>query len=70
MIRYTLFLAIVAGTAATAIANVNPAKPVDVQASGSSLVYKTSLSQVAMADSDYHVVLEKCAVEDCSDTPQ
>ena len=72
MIRYSLFLAIVAGTAATAIASVNPhtAQVAGIQYSGASTIYKTSSAPVAMNILAHHVVLQKCAVEDCSDTPQ
>ena len=71
MIRYTLFIAIIAGTAATAIASVNPQRaPLDLQSSGSSVVYKTNLASLELGVPAHHVVLEKCAVEDCSDTPQ
>ncbi len=72
MIRYSLFIAIVACTAATAIASVNPhtAEMAGLQSSGSSIVYKTSLPKLAMNIPSHHVTLEKCAVEDCSDTPQ
>jgi hypothetical protein len=72
MIRYSLFLAIIAGTAATAIASVNPSanSVATVQSSGSSTVYKTSVDTLALNVPAHHVVLEQCAVEDCSDTPQ
>lgn len=72
MIRYSLFLAIIAGTAATAIASVNPVANhmASVQSSGSSIVYKTSADTIALNLPRHHLVLEQCAVEDCSDTPQ
>ena len=65
MIRYTLFVLTVLGTAATAVANVQPyhsgttSNPANV-----SIFYKTDVGPV-VGD----LVLEQCAKEDCSDTP-
>jgi len=72
MIRYSLFLAIIAGTAATAIASVNPdnTQMAAIQSSGSSTVYQTSYGPIALNIPAHHLVLQKCALEDCSDTPQ
>ena len=71
MIRYTIFMAIVIGTAATAIANVNPAtRAIPASEMGASIVYKTSAAPIVLAIADHHLKLQKCALEDCSDTPQ
>ncbi|MDE2385545.1 MAG: hypothetical protein KGO53_13100 [Alphaproteobacteria bacterium] len=67
MIRYTLFLATILGTAATAVASVMPASHILVDdPTAVTVVYKTELATIA----PHHTVLVKCAVEDCSDTPQ
>jgi hypothetical protein len=66
MIRYTLFLAAVLGTAATAIASVKPADRFALtDPTAISIFYKTDATPALQ-----HVVLAKCAIEDCSDTPQ
>ncbi len=71
MIRYTIFMAIVIGSAATAIANVNPGtRAIPMSETGTSIAYKTSQPALVTALNDYHVKLQKCALEDCSDTPQ
>jgi hypothetical protein len=74
MIRYTIFIAIVIGSAATAIANVNPVtRTIPASEMGASIVYKTSAAPAApivLAMADHHLKLQKCALEDCSDTPQ
>ncbi len=62
MIRYTLFVLATIGTAATAIANIAPvdhSNPNNV-----TVVYKNDVYPMASA-----LIVEKCAVEDCSDTP-
>jgi hypothetical protein len=64
MIRYSIFLFSVLGMAATAIAHVTPA-PATPSSHGTSIAYRT----VAAAPA-HNLILEKCAVEDCSDTPQ
>lgn len=71
MIRYTVFLAIVIGTAATAIANVNPvSRAIPMNETGTSIAYKTTAAPLVLASADHHVKLQQCALEDCSDTPQ
>ena len=65
MIRYTLFVLTVLGTAATAVANVAPANSVVASnPKNVSVFYKTDVSPIIGA-----LVLEQCAKEDCSDTP-
>ena len=63
MIRSTLLVLAILGTAATALASASghinvfgPSKPV-------------SAIMVDMEQGHHPLVLEKCAVEDCSDTP-
>lgn len=65
MIRYTLFVLTVLGTAATAIVSVSPANSyVASNPKNVSIFYKTDVSPIVGA-----LVLEHCAKEDCSDTP-
>ncbi len=65
MIRYTLFVLTVLGTAATAVANVAPTHTeVASNPKNISVFYKTDVSPIVGA-----LVLEQCAKEDCSDTP-
>ena len=71
MIRYTIFLAVVAGFAASAIAKVEPVKTHQFEdPTAITVAYKTNWLQVANFGPARHTVLQKCAVEDCSDTPQ
>ena len=66
MIRTTLLIAAILGTAATALASVKPTVPTDNAAStATSIFYK-----VDAAPKPQHIALAKCALEDCSDTPQ
>ena len=63
MIRYTLFILTVLGTAATAIAAVNPA-------STQLVLPETNLTVIQKNDVFPilgPIVVEECAVEDCSD---
>jgi hypothetical protein len=65
MIRYTVFVLTVLGTAVTAIANVAPAKTYTAGLTKNvSIFYKSDEAPVALP-----LVLEQCAKEDCSDTP-
>ena len=70
MIRYTLFLALVIGGAATALAHVQPSASNSVQLRADSVAYRTNDSQIALNVPTKHLVLQKCVLEDCSDTPQ
>jgi hypothetical protein len=64
MIRYTLFILAIAGTAATAIASVKQNDQFAItDPTAVTVVYKTS-NEFA----PHKIILEKCAVEDCSDT--
>jgi len=64
MIRYTLFILAVAGTAATAIASVKTHDQFAItDPTAVTVVYKTS-----NAAPTNKIILEKCAAEDCSDT--
>ncbi len=65
MIRYTLFVITVLGTAATAVASVAPVNSVVASnPKNVSVFYKNDVSPIIGA-----LVLEQCAKEDCSDTP-
>ena len=65
MIRYTVFVLTVLGTATAAIATVTPANSyVASNAKNVSVFYKNDVSPATDA-----LVLEPCALEDCSDTP-
>jgi hypothetical protein len=61
MVRSTLIILAVLATAATAIANVQT-RP--AQIIHTSVVYKNLLFPIVKP-----LIFEKCAVEDCSDTP-
>ena len=61
MIRYTLFALAILGTAATAIAAVQPGAPAQVSAN-STVIQKNSPFPVVGP-----IVVEECALEDCSD---
>jgi predicted restriction endonuclease len=67
MIRYSIFTFSVLGMAATAIAHVIPltSQNPGTTSHGTSIVYQT-----AMATTVHPLILQKCALEDCSDTPQ
>ena len=65
MIRYTLFVLTILGSAATALATVTPANSVAIsKANNISIFYKTDIGPVLAP-----LVVEQCAKEDCSDTP-
>ena len=66
MIRYSIFLFSVLGMAATAIAHVTPMNAsTAAEVRGTTIVYVTAAAVPA-----HHIVLQKCAIEDCSDTTQ
>lgn len=65
MIRYTLFALAVAGSAATAWASITPASIVIATAHNVTVIEKNQFWPM-----EGKLVVEKCAVEDCSDTPQ
>lgn len=61
MIRYTLFVLTILGTAAAAVTTVTPANSFVMSASKNiSVFYKNQA---------FPLIVQKCAVEDCSDTP-
>lgn len=64
MIRYALFLGLVMGSTASALAHVQPDNR---SAQIDQVIYIGEDAEVAMAEP---LILQKCAVEDCSDTPQ
>ncbi len=63
MIRYVLFVAIVLGSAATAVASIAPGTSTNIQN-----------VTVIEKNQNWHVVnsvtVQNCGMEDCSDTPQ
>ncbi|NMD09276.1 MAG: hypothetical protein GYA66_14995 [Phyllobacteriaceae bacterium] len=61
MVRYTLFLAIVFGSAATAIASIAP----DVAISNPANITIVAKNQAFPQFGD--IILEECATEDCSE---
>jgi hypothetical protein len=64
MIRYSLFVLAILGTAATAIAAVHPqADDLHATSGNVTVIEKTSPFPVLGP-----IVVEECAVEDCSDT--
>lgn len=65
MIRYTLFVFAIVGSAATAIASI---APVDHFASVNPKNVTIAVKNDAYPMID-GIVVEKCAVENCSDTP-
>ena len=65
MIRYTLFVLAIVGSAATAVASINPNADVVVQPRNITVIEKNEFWPMEGA-----LVVEKCALEDCSDTPQ
>jgi hypothetical protein len=65
MIRYTLFVLAVVGSAATALASINPASTVDASAKNVTVIEKNQFWPM-----EGELVVEQCGVEDCSDTPQ
>jgi hypothetical protein len=65
MVRYTLFALAVLASAATALASINPS---------TTFIVPTKNVTVIEMNQDWvppgKLVLQRCAVEDCSDTPQ
>ena len=67
MIRYTLFLGLIIGSSVAALAHAQP----DIAlAHFDQAVYFVDDAKVALAETSLPLILQKCAVEDCSDTPQ
>ena len=67
MIRYTLFLGLIIGSTAAALAH---AQPEIASAHFDQVVYLGDDAKLALAEPSHPLILQKCAVEDCSDTPQ
>jgi hypothetical protein len=65
MVRYTLFVLAVVGSAATALAAIQPGAAVVAQAGNTTVISKNQFWPLEGA-----LVVEDCAIEDCSDTPQ
>jgi hypothetical protein len=65
MIRYTLFVLAIVGSAATAVASINPKADVMVANHNVTVIEKNQFWPM-----EGNLVVEQCAVEDCSDTPQ
>jgi hypothetical protein len=65
MIRYTLFVLAIVGSAATAVASINPKADVVVSNHNVTVIEKNEFWPM-----EGKLVVEQCAVEDCSDTPQ
>ena len=65
MVRYTLFVIAVIGSAATAIAAINPKADLVTSTRNVTVIEKNQIWPI-----EGKLVVEKCAVEDCSDTPQ
>jgi hypothetical protein len=65
MIRYSLFVLAVAGSAATALASISPPITVASSARNVTVIEKNQFWSV-----ESKLILQKCEVEDCSDTPQ
>ncbi|MFT3671162.1 hypothetical protein [Aestuariivirga sp.] len=61
MIRYTLFVLAVIGSAATAVANIAPERKVSNPANVTIVEKNQAFPQFGA------IVLEECAVEDCSE---
>lgn len=69
MIRYTLFVLTILGSAATAIASIAPADQYPIENNKNvSFVMKNDIYPQIQGVID-GIAVEKCAVEDCSDTP-
>ena len=64
MVRYTLFVLAVIGSAATAVASINQAA---VVSAGKNV---TVIEKNQFWPLEGELVVEQCAKEDCSDTPQ
>lgn len=63
MVRYTLFVIAVIGSAATAVASINPAA--SIHSTNVTVIEKNQFWPL-----EGELKVEECAVEDCSDTPQ
>ncbi len=69
MIRYTLFVLTILGTAATAIASIAPADQYAITNPKNVTVMVKNDTYPQIRGTIDGVIVEKCALEDCSDTP-
>ena len=67
MIRWTVFFGLVFGGTVAALADVQPD---NVPTHVDQVVYFGEDAKLALAEPPQPLFLQKCAVEDCSDTPQ
>ena len=65
MVRYTLFVLAIVGSAATALASISTAPVLNANPRNVTVIEKNQFWPM-----EGSLVVEKCAVEDCSDTPQ
>jgi hypothetical protein len=65
MIRYSLFVVAVIGSAATAVAAIAPGTSTELSKKNLTVIEKTQTWHVVNA-----ATVSTCAQEDCSDTPQ
>lgn len=65
MVRYTLFVLAIVGSAATALASISTAPELNANPHNVTVIEKNQFWPM-----EGSLVVEKCAVEDCSDTPQ
>ena len=65
MIKYSIFLAVVFGTSVAAYAAIAPESAFQPDARTTTVIHKNEVWPVVGP-----LVVEACAVEDCSDTPQ
>ena len=67
LIRWTVYFCLVFGGTVAALADVQPDNlPIHID----QVVYFGEDSKLALAEAPQPLFLQKCAVEDCSDTPQ
>ncbi len=67
MISFTLFIGLILGSTPAALAH---AQPDITSAHFDQVVYFDDDAKLALAEPNHPLILQKCAVEDCSDTPQ
>lgn len=65
MVRYTLFVLAIVGSAATAWASIASAPVLNASTHNVTVIEKNQFWPL-----EGKLVVEQCAVEDCSDTPQ
>ena len=65
MIKYTIFLAGILGTSVAAFAAIAPEAVPAAKSGNVTVIYKNQNWEIGGL-----IVVESCAMEDCSDTPQ